>query len=298
MKKIKICALGLSSCLMLGGLTGCFTANPTTSTGLAPATSEESSATYDSSSAPTVSDVVIESSESVSETATSGDDNVVIESSDPAQNTGNDYSGSIDLDSDKQEYVNTFISNFAEQNFMDYDRDSINAEQVLDFVHIHLKINSMDSISYDKKGDLTFETFTVEKAQSVIAKYFGTQLKDDQLNSLSAPPSAHGDQPAGPFYENSKIWYEAADGESHSSFAVVDSAVNNGDGTITLNFTVYSLDLDVYFGLDSNGMKKYYKMTPSAAEADKSLSKVKSGSATVGVNQSGTYYLITYKTSY
>ena len=72
---------------------------------------------------------------------------------------------------------------------------------------------------------------------------------------------------------------------------------NNGDGTITLNFTVYSIDLDTYSGLDSNGLKAYYKLTPDKAKQDKSLTKVKTGRATVDVGQSGSYYLISYETN-
>jgi hypothetical protein len=293
MKKIKLCALGMGACLMLSGFTGCFNSNPTSPTGSAPETSADVSVTSDSTSAPSVSAEVVESSVASSE---SSDDNaVVIESSESSQNADN---GDTDFDVGRQEYANTFLSNFAEQYFYDYERNDGSAERVLDFVHIYLKINSRDSVSYSKNGELTFETFTLEKAQSVAAKYFGLQLTDDQISSLSAPPTSYGDQPAGPFYADSKIWYEAGDGESYNSLAIVDSAVNNSDGTITLNFTVYALDLDTYWAVGNQGMTRYYKMTAEEAAKDKALTKSRTGTAVVGVAQSGNYYLISYKTVY
>ena len=298
MKKIKICALGLGACLMLGGFTGCFNSNPSNPTGSAPETSADVSVATDSSSSPAVSTSLIESSAVSSES--SDDNTAVIESSESSQNTdnGNNSNGDTDLDASRQEYANTFLSNFAEQYFFDYDRNDGSVERILDFVHIYLKINSRDSVSYNKNGELTFETFTLDKAQSVAAKYFGLQLTDDQLNSLSGPPSSYGDQPAGPFYSDSKIWYEAGDGESYNSLAIVDNAVYNSDGTITLNFTVYSLDLDTYWAIGNQGMTRYYKMTAEEAAKDKALTKSRTGTAVVGVGQSGNYYLISYKTDY
>ena len=169
-------------------------------------------------------------------------------------------------------------------------------EELLDFVHIHLKINANDSISYETKGDVTYETFTWEKAQSVAGKYFGI-LMDYGYEDLMAPPGTYGDQPAGPYYEDGKIWYEAADGEMHTRIAIVDSVENYGDGTLTLKFTVYEIDYETFSGLDMDGVRAYYSLTPAEAATDSTLSVVTTGTAVVNVGQSGDYYLKSYETA-
>lgn len=279
MKKIKSCAVLLSAGLVLGCFAGCSTTGSTD-----PAITSSS-------------DVITQ--ESVVDTSESGPSEETLaatEASDPSQDTepySNDEYVYVLEDID-QEYANTFITNFVEVFFYDYDRDIANAERILDFAHIHLKINSRDSISYANKGDLTYETFTLDKARSIASKYFGILLNDDEIQNLPGPPASFGDQPAGPFYEDGKIWYLAGDGESYNLIGIVDSITNNGDGTLTINYSVYSIELETYWQLDNNDFKAYYKMTPSVAEADDTLSMVKTGSAVAGVSQSGEYYLISY----
>lgn len=278
MKKIKTYAICLCACLGLGCFAGCSTTGSPE-----PAVTNKSEVT---------------SSENVVDTSVSESSEETNALSDPSLDTepdGNDEYVYVLEDID-QEYVNTFISNFVESYFYDYDREYATAERILDFAHIHLKINSRDSISYARKGEISYETFTLDKARSIAAKYFGILLDDDECMSLPNPPDSFGDQPAGPYYEDGKIWYQAADGESYNLIGIANSITNNGDGTLTISYTVYSIDWDTYSQIDNNELKAYYKMTPAMAEADNTLSKVKTGSAVVGVSQSGDYYLISYKT--
>lgn len=294
MERVKICALALSACLAAGSVAGCKKTEETTEPSgsvLETVTSESSvesessvstseTASSESSSEATSEDTSASSSESKS---TSGD----------TQATGGD-SSIITLDAEKQEYANTFITNFVEQYFWDFDGPSASIDRYMDFVHIHLKINSPDSVTDVKNGDITFETFSVEKAQTVIGKYFGVALKDEDCKNLSAPPTSYGEFAAGPYYSGGKIWYQAGSGESYNQIGIVDAITNNGDGTLTLKFTIYAIDLDTYSTLDSNGLKAYYKLTPAKASMDKTLSKVSYGTAVVDVSQSGTYLLKSY----
>ena len=117
-------------------------------------------------------------------------------------------------------------------------------------------------------------------------------LSEDELKKLPAP--AAGEQ--GPFYENGKIWYPTADGENYNLIAVVDSATSNSDGTFTFYFTVYSIDWDTYSNFKEGDIKKYYKLTSAKAASDKTLTKATSGTAKVGVGQSGNYFLLVYNT--
>ena len=294
MKRVKICALALSACLAAGSVAGCKKTEETTEPSgsvIETVTSESSqesvasesaseAASSESSSEATSEDTSATSSESKS---TSGD----------TQSTGSD-SSTITLDAEKQEYANTFITNFVEQYFWNFDSSTASIDSYLDFVHIHLKINSPDAVTDVKNGDITYETFSVEKAQTVIGRYFAYALKDEDCKKLSAPPSTYGDSAAGPYYSGGKIWYQAGSGESYNQIGIVDAITNNGDGTLTLKFTIYAIDLDTYSTLDSNGIRAYYKLTPAKASMDKTLSKVSYGTAVVDVSQSGTYLLKSY----
>jgi len=303
MKKAKITALALTASLILGSMAGCNSAKESdTTSGSSDTQVTESSETLPKITSETGTEVIVESSD---DSATV----VAVESSSDTSADNNSSSGSsndpkpedvddtkIVLDADRQQYANTFISNFAEIFFMDFSRGTATIDRYLDFVHIHTKVNSYSSLGNEKKGDLTFETFTVDTATSTVGKYFGIALSESEIKGLEAPPSTFGDHYSGPYYEDGKIWYEAGAGESYNLIGIVDSAENNGDGTITLKFTIYSIDLDTYSGLDSNGFKAYYKLTPDKASQDKTLTKVKTGRATVDVGQSGGYYLISYET--
>lgn len=276
---VKLITISAGACLILGSLAGCKPAEEPEATAAASEAQEESETETE---APQAS--VATSESETSEAAESSDDFVI----EP------EY---IELDSEEQKYVNTYITNFVEQYFFDFDSDSATAEQLLDFVHIHLKINAYDQISYETKGDITFETFTVSEATKVISKYFALYFTEDDCKALPAPPETYGDQPAGPFYEDGKIWYEAADGESYNLIGIVDSVLNNTDGTLTLEFTIYSIDYEVYNELDMDGIAAYYSMTPEQAAADSTLTRVKTGTAVVTNAQSGDYLLISYGTN-
>ena len=276
---VKLITISAGACLILGSLAGCKPAEEPEATAAASEAQEESEAETE---APQAS--VATSESETSEAAESSDDFVI----EP------EY---IELGSEEQKYVNTYITNFVEQYFFDFDSDSATAEQLLDFVHIHLKINAYDQINYETKGDITFETFTVSEATKVISKYFALYFTEDDCKALPAPPETYGDQPAGPFYEDGKIWYEAADGESYNLIGIVDSVLNNTDGTITIEFTIYSIDYEVYNELDMDGIAAYYSMTPEQAAADSTLTRVKTGTAVVTNAQSGDYLLISYGTN-
>lgn len=293
MKRVKICALALSACLAAGAFAGCKKTEETTEpsgSALDTVTSESSSETPASASS---SDTV--QSESSSEAA-SEDTSASSESkatSGDTQATSGDNSN-VALDADQQEYANTFITNFAEQFFWDFDSSTAELDRYMDFVYIHLKINAQSEVSTAKNGDVSYEMFSAEKAQAVIGKYFGKGVKDEDIKKLHTPPEAYGDSAAGPYYKDGKIWYQPGAGESYNRIGIVEAIKNNGDGTLTLKFTIYEIDLDTFATLNSSGLKEYYKLTPAKASMDKTLKKVSYGSAVVDVSQSGTYLLKSY----
>ena len=261
MKRFKIGALLLSSCLTLGAFSGCSQAS-------VPAAENGSAAKADMYE--TIKTVQVEGAASeISEVMDDGD-------------------ADAELEAARQEYANTFVSAFAEQNISEIDILDLSAEELMDFVRIHLKMHSTDQISYEPRGEMLFETFTLASAHDVARNYFGLSISDAVVNNFSAPPEAHGDQPAGPYYEDNKIWYEAYDVDDFNRFAVVDSFTYNEDGTLTLGFTIYEAGPDAF-------LEPYYKLTPEEAAADSTLNIVTKGSAVVRVGQSGAYYLNSYK---
>lgn len=273
MKMKKLCALALCSCMILGVFTAC-NSEDDESTDITVISSE--SVTTDTS-APAETSESTEATESTEETVPSE----TTEQGEPMEITD-------------QTKVNTYISNFAEVFFGDFERDTASVKTILNFIHIHLKINSRNSISYENKGDLSYESFTMDTAQSNCTKYFGIRLNEDDCRDLPLPPTTSDAYAQGPFYDNGKFYYPAADGESYNLIGVVDNMYSNSDGTITFAFTIYEIDLDTYSSLDANGMKAYYKLTSSQAANDITLSRVTGGTATVSATQSGGYSLISY----
>ncbi len=293
MKRVKICALALSACLAAGAMAGCKKTEETTEPSGSVLDTVTSGSSSEAETAESTSQVV--TSESSSEAA-SEDTSASSESkatSGDTQATSGDNSN-VALDADQQEYANTFITNFAEQFFWDFDSSTAELDRYMDFVYIHLKINAQSEVSTAKNGDVSYEMFSAEKAQAVIGKYFGKGVKDEDIKKLHTPPEAYGDSAAGPYYKDGKIWYQPGAGESYNRIGIVEAIKNNGDGTLTLKFTIYEIDLDTFATLNSSGLKEYYKLTPAKASMDKTLKKVSYGSAVVDVSQSGTYLLKSY----
>lgn len=278
MKRFKLSAIVLSTCLALGALAGC-------SQGSVPAagTMPDRAKPHEIEGvASEISANIYDADDSVDTPAEDSEDQAAGGSTDSATE---EY---FDPDEAGQIYANAFVSAFAEQNISEMDTENLTVEEYLDFVHIYLKNQATDLISYEPKGEMLFETFTLASAHEVIKVFFGFFTSDVLGSGLEAPPEAHGDQPAGPFYEDGRFWYEACDTEGCNRFAIVDSYTVNEDGTVTLGFTVYEAG-------PNDSLYECYRLSPEEAAADSTINIVTNGSATVRINQSGEYSLIYYK---
>lgn len=280
MKRYKLSTIVLSACLALSALAGC-------SQGSAPA-----AGTMPDRATPHESDGVASEISAIIYEAEDPEDAAAEAPADEDSFSGN-YTDSVggeyaDPDADRQIYANAFVSAFAEQNISEMDTENLTVEEYLDFVRIYLKTHATDLISYESKGEMLFETFTPASAHEVIKVFFGFFTSDVFGSGLEAPSEAHGDQPAGPFYEDGRFWYEACDTEDSNRFAIVDSYTVNEDGTMTLGFTVYEAG-------PNDSLYECYRLSPEEAAADSTINIVTNGSATVRINQSGEYSLIYYK---
>lgn len=267
MKYIKMLSLVLAASIVLGSFAGCA------------ASKEPDVTTAGSSEVVTTTETPATSGSSATSEETTADPNY------------------IRLFSEAQEYANMFISGFAANDLGDFDSDKMSVEKLLAFAFAYLKNNTDESIGYKKKGEVSYQTVTFAQTLKTIGQLFGTGLKEDDCKALPKPPTKYGENVEGPYYEDGKIWFFASDGDEQNTVAIVDSAYNNGDGTLTLNFTIYSIDIKTYLNLDNEEIKAYYKLTPEQAKADKTLKKICTGTATVGVGQSGEYILRSYKTT-
>lgn len=279
MKRYKLSTIVISACLALSALAGC-------SQGSAPAagTMPDRATPHESEGVASEISAIIYDAEDPEDAAEAP--------ADEDSFSGN-YTDSVDgkyadPDIDRQIYANAFVSAFAEQNISEMDTENLTVEEYLDFVRIYLKNQATDLISYEPKGEMLFETFTLASAHEVIKVFFGFFTSDVFGSGLEAPSEAHGDQPAGPFYEDGRFWYEACDTEDSNRFAIVDSYTVNEDGTVTLGFTVYEAG-------PNDSLYECYRLSPEEAAADSTINIVTNGSATVRINQSGEYSLIYYK---
>lgn len=279
MKRFKLSTVVLSACLALSTLAGC-------SQGSAPAagTMPDKATPHESEGVASEISAIIYEAEDPEDAAEAPAD----EDSFSGKYTDSVDGEYVDPDIDRQIYANAFVSAFAEQNISEMDTENLTVEEYLDFVRIYLKNQATDLISYEPKGEMLFETFTLASAHEVIKVFFGFFTSDVFGSGLEAPPEAHGDQPAGPFYEDGRFWYEACDTEGCNRFAIVDSYTVNEDGTVTLGFTVYEAG-------PNDSLYECYRLSPEEAAADSTINIVTNGSATVRINQSGEYSLIYYK---
>ena len=204
---------------------------------------------------------------------------------------------------DNQTYANTFLTNFTEQCFNSnpddgvFGTDSAKIEDLLKFVFYHIVINDYSELKFEKKGKVEYAVIPFEKADSLIVKYFARKISADECKLLSAPPSKENSD-IGPYYENGKLYFfadGAGRGGIYNDIAVVDYAVNTGNGLLELHFTVYRINKDDYLSLDKTALKKYYTLTPSEAANDKTLTKCGTGIATVDCGQNDNYYLKYYE---
>lgn len=280
MKRFKLSMIVLSTCLALSALAGC-------SQGSVPA-----AGTMPDRATPHESEGVASEISAIIYDAEDPEDAAAEAPADEDSFSGN-YTDSVDgeyadPDADRQIYANAFVSAFAEQSISEMDTENLTVEEYLDFVRIYLKTHATDLISYEPKGEMLFETFTPASAHEVIKVFFGFFTSDVFGSGLEAPSEAHGDQPAGPFYEDGRFWYEACDTKDSNRFAIVDSYTVNEDGTMTLGFTVYEAG-------PNDSLYECYRLSPEEAAADSTINIVTNGTATVRINQSGEYSLIYYK---
>ena len=169
------------------------------------------------------------------------------------------------LNGTQQYEANVFLSNFGEQGFAwsgPFEAADAGVVQLFAFAHLWAKINSRSKIFYENN----FEVMTRDDYTEIVKRYFALE---------QVPEPAEGEDFSEAFgmgnfdwdrswYAGGRFYFPAADGESHTGFCVADEAYKLPDGNWRFRFTVYELDLDIYW--DNNGIPgAYYRLTPAEA---------------------------------
>ena len=178
--------------------------------------------------------------------------------------------------SETQRYAaNLSLSNFSEQWFCEigtfdhYDPADTSIAQLFSFAHLWSKINRPTEMEY-RDG---YETMTRETFFEIIGPRiaYPEDLQPIEGEDYSAALGIGTFDWNHCWYENGRFYYPAGDGESYNRFTVVDR----------FRFTIYELDLDIYF--DELGIpSKYYHLTPAEAAqlaANETITAVHTGTA-------------------
>ena len=190
----------------------------------------------------------------------------------------------VKLSKEDQYKLNLFISNFAEQGFVFYDEEEKrDVEALTDFAYMWIKINKYRDIEIEG----SYYKISIEKVKSIVDKYFGIRLSDDELYGYDWSKSEHET-----FCKSGYYYVPAADGETYTGLAIVEQAEDTGDGTLWLYFTTFNLDLDVYWDSDEGISKKYYSMSFKEAMDSKDLEMGYGGMAIV--KKEGDSYKLKY----
>lgn len=135
--------------------------------------------------------------------------------------------------------MSTFLSNFTELGFMDFDAEVLtNEDDPADMIRFgiwHNYINNYKSrIARCKKKDCEWGSLVIEGkyVTESIKKYFGVDYK--KLASVT-----ESDQPF--YYDGTYYHFEGADGEA-VYYARVDEAVRDSEGRIVMRGEIYNAE--------------------------------------------------------
>ena len=184
--------------------------------------------------------------------------------------------------------INTFLSNFSEVYFGDYERDDTGNEyELLQYGYLHLKINSPSKVKYTNG----YYKVTKTEMDKCLNRFFGHTVPTGEYWYIDED---YGYQDL-ISYRNDGAYFTAGEGEAYNYLSVVYRVEATDRGTYLAYFDVYELDIEEYF--DQGMSSKYYSMTHSEAENASNLLKWYSGVAEVKDYDGGSfksYQLLSY----
>ena len=173
----------------------------------------------------------------------------------------------VSLTATQQYEANIFLSNFSEQGFASgtdgpFDTKAAGEAELFSFAHRWAKINRRSAISYSG----SYEVMTLAAVNEILERYLegDCALNPAEGTDYSAALGMGHFDWDHCWYSGGCFYYPAADGESYNCFTVVTEKLQYPSGLSTLCFTVYELDLSLYW--EHNGIPaEYYRLTPAEA---------------------------------
>lgn len=139
--------------------------------------------------------------------------------------------------------INIFLSNFSEQGVQSFTSATVADDYIIRVVELYCKINHPSLIVY-QNGE---ECLSLADANTYLVRFFGRSVNpyEGAEYMLDAQHSFR--------YSAGYFRFPAADGEAYNRFTVAYEMLDNGDGSYTVSFQIFALDLGEYFdgGMDS-----------------------------------------------
>ena len=198
-------------------------------------------------------------------------------------------SGSVKLEGDLLYRINVFLSNFSEQQIKTFNASTVADDYLLRFVELYCKINHHELIFYENSE----ECLSLDNMNLYYERFFGRKV--NPVNGATYLLDAWNEFR----YSGGAFRFPAADGAPFNRFTVVYDMVSNGDGTYTVQFQNFELDITEYWdhGMDST---LYHKSNDDMASLVFSgrVKPVEGGTAKVRdytFNGRPTYQILSYE---
>lgn len=162
--------------------------------------------------------------------------------------------------------LNVFLSNFSEQpDFQSFDYKDYSASQLIDFAYFQSYRNNPSIVTYDNGSSAVISEDVI---QSTIGRFFGLTVEPQSTDILTL--------------YNGQYYWEEAIGNSITYFSIADEMLENGDGTYTLSFSIYSYsEFDAVIPLENT-----YTLTDDELQGQPGIQFENSGNAII---QDSTY---------
>lgn len=216
------------------------------------------------------------------------------------------------LSQDEQYGINIFLSNFSEQWFNEsyvwdeqnddyvlvtdkFESKNADTMQLVDFACLYAKIN-MSETEFIQYNGYSYEGVSINTVNSLTQRFFGQTVNLEDIR-------------VGEFNEyigyttvviDDKVCRPAADGKTYNNMAVAEQVYDLHDGTLQVNFIIYSISDEEIAPIASTIQdKSVYYFTPEQANANSSFKYHLSGTAVIEPYTSSdgkeSYQLISYE---
>lgn len=185
------------------------------------------------------------------------------------------------LSSNDQYEINLFLSNFAVQEFRDYDYDNFSDGVLVSFIFDYTVLERPDVVYVEND----YSCIDLKDLNFASNRFFNIDFPVPAGTTFDGYTY---------IYSDGKLMFPAEYTMNRLTlgiFTVVESMTENPDGTFDITFKNY------YIGKEPITDKSYYYTTPADAEASPEMMPIEKGTAVVkrkDPNQTNSYFLLRY----